>query len=121
MFDFLSQKFSGVLGWLKDRGRLTDSNISEAIEQVRTALLEADVPLHVVEDFLALVQKDVVGKKIQQSLNPGQQFIKIVHERVLDFLGGKNAVSTITFQIPSIITVMGLQGAGKTTSVAKIT
>jgi signal recognition particle subunit SRP54 len=120
MFDFLSQKFSGVLSWLKDRGRLTDSNISEAIEQVRTALLEADVPLRTIEDFLSLVQKDVVGKKIQQSLNPGQQFIKIVHERVLEFLGGKNNIGSISFQIPSVITVMGLQGAGKTTTVAKI-
>ena len=120
MFDFLSQKFAGVLGWLKDRGRLTDSNVSEAIEQVRNALLEADVPQNIVEDFLALVHKDVVGLKVQQSLNPGQHFIKIVHERVLDFLGGKNTLPQITFQIPSVVMVMGLQGAGKTTTLAKI-
>ncbi|MFH1831896.1 MAG: signal recognition particle protein [bacterium] len=120
MFDFLSQKFSGVLGWLKDRGRLTEENINQAIGQVREALLEADVPLSVVEDFLAQIKNEIVGDKVQSALNPGQQCIKIVHDKVLDFLGGKNALPPVAFQIPSIIMVMGLQGSGKTTSVAKI-
>ncbi|MBM3886876.1 signal recognition particle protein, partial [Candidatus Dependentiae bacterium] len=91
MFNFLSEKFSGVLGWLKDKGRLTEENLREATSQVRTALLDADVPQHVVEDFLTQVQQEMVGRKIHQSLNPGQQLIKVVHDKVLDFLGGKNA------------------------------
>lgn len=120
MFNFLSEKFSGVLGWLKDKGRLTEDNIAQATEQVRTALLEADVPHEVVEAFLAQVQQEILGRKIHQSLNPGQQFIKVVHDKVLDFLGGKGTVTNVSFQIPSVIMVMGLQGSGKTTTIAKL-
>jgi len=120
MFDFLSKKFSGVLGWLKDRGRLTDQNVDEALMQVRQALLEADVPLNTTKAFLAKVKEEVLGSKVQGSLKPGEQFIKVVHEQVLQFLGGKDANFTPSFQIPSVIMVMGLQGSGKTTSIAKI-
>ncbi|MFA6527359.1 MAG: signal recognition particle protein [Candidatus Babeliales bacterium] len=120
MFDFLSQKFAGVLGWLKDRGRLTEENIAQALGQVRDALLEADVPHDIVETFLSQIRDEIVGGKLQQSLNPGQQMIKIVHERLLAFLGGVDAVTTVSFQIPSVIMVMGLQGSGKTTTTAKI-
>jgi len=120
MFDFLSQKFSGVLSWLKDRGRLTEDNIEQAVSQVRDALLEADVPLEIIEAFLNEIKSEVVGKKIQQALNPGQQLIKIVHDKLLSFLGGSNTLSTVSFPIPSVIMVMGLQGSGKTTSIAKI-
>lgn len=120
MFNFLSEKFSGVLGWLKDKGRLTEENVAQATEQVRTALLEADVPHEVVEAFLAQVQQEILGRKIHQSLNPGQQFIKVVHDKVLDFLGGKGTVANVSFQIPSVIMVMGLQGSGKTTTIAKL-
>lgn len=120
MFDFLSQKFSGVLGWLKDRGRLTDQNISQAMDQVRDALLEADVSYDVIQDFLNQIKEEIVGKKIQTSLNAGQNFIKIVHEKLVDFLGGKDSVVIKNFQIPSAIMVMGLQGSGKTTTIAKL-
>lgn len=120
MFNFLSEKFSGVLSWLKDKGRLTQENINDAINQVRTALLDADVPYDIVESFLQEVQKEVLGQKVQTALNPGQHFIKIVHDKVLDFLGGKNTVSPLSFQFPSIIMVMGLQGSGKTTTIAKL-
>lgn len=120
MFDFLSQKFSGVLGWLKDRGRLTEENIKDSLEQIRAALLEADVPLSIVDDFLREVQADVVGKKIQQALNPGQHLIKIVHEKILSFLGGNNSFLSVSLPIPSVVMVMGLQGSGKTTSCVKL-
>jgi signal recognition particle subunit SRP54 len=120
MFDFLSEKFSGVLGWLKDKGRLTEDNIRDATTQVRTALLEADVPHQVVEDFLKQVHEEIIGRNIHKSLNPGQQLIKVVHDKVLDFLGGKNVAPFASFQIPSVIMVMGLQGAGKTTTIAKL-
>lgn len=120
MFDFLSEKFSGVLSWLKDKGRLTEKNISEAENQVQDALLEADVPYELVNHFLENVKREVVGQKIQNSLRPGQKFIKIVHDKLLEFLGGKNALTLSSFQFPSVVMVMGLQGSGKTTSIAKL-
>ena len=120
MFSFLSQKFSGILGWLNNKGRLTEDNVNEAMGNVRDALLEADVPLHIVEAFLAQIKSEALGKNVQGSLNPGQQLIKIVHEKLLEFLGGRNTLSTMTFQIPSVTMVMGLQGSGKTTTIAKL-
>lgn len=120
MFSFLSQKFSGILEWLTNKGRLTEENIKEAENRVRDALIEADVPLHIVEAFLAEIAAEVVGKKIQTALNPGQQFVKIVHDKLLAFLGGRDTLTAVTFQIPSVIMVMGLQGSGKTTTIAKI-
>ena len=120
MFDFLSEKFSGVLGWLKDKGRLTEKNIDEAVEQVQDALLEADVPNELVQKFLNNVKEEVIGQKIQSSLRPGQKFIKIVHDKLFDFLGGKNALTLSSFQFPSVVMVMGLQGSGKTTTIAKL-
>ncbi len=120
MFTFLSQKFSGVLKWLNNKGRLTEENINQALSDVRTALLEADVPLDIVEAFLDEIKKDAIGKNVHKDLNPGQQFIKIVHDKLLEFLGGRNALTSFSFQIPSVIMVMGLQGSGKTTTVAKL-
>jgi len=119
MFDFLSEKFAGVLTWLKNRGRLTEENVQEALDQVKTALLEADVPYEIVEEFLNQIKDGIVGQKIQASLNPGQLLIKIVHEKLLSFLGG-NSASQLTFQIPSVVLMMGLQGSGKTTTIAKL-
>lgn len=120
MFNFLSEKFAGVLGWLKNKGRLTEENIQEALDQVRNALLDADVPHDIVDTFLNQIKDGIVGQKLQASLNPGQMLIKIVHEKLLSFLGGTGSTSHVNFQIPSIILVMGLQGSGKTTTIAKI-
>ncbi len=120
MFSFLSQKFSGVLSWLNNKGRLTEENIDQAIGDVRNALIEADVPLNIVEAFLQEIKNEAIGKKVTTTLNPGQLFIKIVHEKLLEFLGGRNSLSAVTFQIPSVIMVMGLQGSGKTTTTAKL-
>ncbi|MFA5075354.1 MAG: signal recognition particle protein [Candidatus Babeliales bacterium] len=120
MFDFLSKKFSNVLSWVKDKGRLTEQNIQEAVDQVKEALLEADVPYDLVEDFLTKVKNEIVGQKVQTSLNPGQQLIKVVHDQLLEFLGGKNVIPLTNFQIPSVTMVMGLQGSGKTTTIAKL-
>ena len=120
MFGFLSEKFSGVLGWLKGKTRLTEQNISTALEQVEEALLEADVPLDVVRSFLASIKEEVVGKKITTKLNPGENLIKIVHQKLLEFLGASKSDESFSFQIPSVIMVMGLQGSGKTTTIAKL-
>jgi len=120
MFGFLSQKFSGILGWLKDKGRLTEENIEQALNQVKDALLEADVPYEIVETFLKEIKTEAIGQQVITKLNPGQQFIKIVHNKLLYFLGGNSPAVAITFQIPSIIMIMGLQGSGKTTTIAKL-
>lgn len=120
MFSFLSEKFSGVLSWLTDKKRLTDDNIAEAFTKVRDSLLEADVPNEIVTAFLDQVKQDLVGTKLATSAKPGELFIKVVHDRLLTFLGGKNSVSTINFVIPSVTLVMGLQGSGKTTTIAKL-
>jgi signal recognition particle subunit SRP54 len=121
MFDFLSEKFSNVFARLTGRGTLTEGNIQEALDKVSEALLEADVPQDVVRTFVQNVQQEVIGHKVMASLKPGEQFIKIVHQRLLDFLGGTQAGGLeFSFQIPSTIMVMGLQGSGKTTSLAKI-
>jgi signal recognition particle subunit SRP54 len=120
MFNFLSEKFSGVLGWLKNKGRLTEENIQEALDQVRNALLDADVPNDIIDAFLNQIKEGIVGHKIQASLNPGQMLIKIVHEKLLAFLGGTASTAQVSFQIPSVILVMGLQGSGKTTTIAKV-
>jgi signal recognition particle subunit SRP54 len=119
VFDFLSQKFSGILGWLKDKGRITEENLSEAITQVEHALLEADVPYEVITSFLSKVKEDLLGEKVNTKVGAGNYVIKVVHDRLLEFLGGKNVV-TPAFAIPSVIMVMGLQGSGKTTSISKI-
>ncbi len=119
MFNFLTQKFSSIFSSFNGNTKLTESNIDDALKQVSESLLEADVPNHVVIDFINQIKQETLGKEIIKSLNPGQQFIKIVYERLCEFLGGKNAIAP-TFQIPSVIMVLGLQGSGKTTTVAKL-
>lgn len=120
MFDFLSQKFSGVLEWLKGKSSLSPQDVEKALTQINEALIDADVPLNVVQDFLSRVQGQLNGHKLQGKLNPGEQVIKVVYEQILDFLGGKGTLEGITFAIPSVTLVMGLQGSGKTTTTAKL-
>jgi signal recognition particle subunit SRP54 len=120
MFEFLSNKFANVFSRLAGQTQLTEKNIQETMQKVREALLGADVPDAVVETFLQEISHEVVGQKlITASLKPGEQFIKIVHSKLLAFLGGQDT-SLFTFQIPSIVMMMGLQGSGKTTTTAKL-
>jgi len=119
MFDFLSNKFSSIFTTLTGQNKLTEKNIEETLTQIKESLLEADVPHKLIEEFMQSVSADVVGQKLLGSLKPGEQLIRIVHERLLAFLGGKNQ-SPFAFQLPSVIMVIGLQGSGKTTSVAKM-
>lgn len=120
MFTFLSQKLSGVLSWMTNKGRITEENVADACKQVREALLEADVPLSLVDAFLEAINKELVGNKLKTTVNPGNYFVKIVHDKLLEFLGGKGGIPTTPFQIPSVVLVMGLQGSGKTTTLAKL-
>jgi len=118
MFDFLSQKFSSLFSSLSDSKRLTEDNIQEAIEQVERALLEADVPYKVVQSFIQQVKSEVIGQKITAQLEPAEQLMAIVHHKIIDFLGGSDI--TFNFPAPATIMVMGLQGAGKTTTIGKL-
>lgn len=121
MFDFLSSKFSSIFSVLKREKHFTESDVEKLMSEVHDALIEADVPYDVAMAFVAEVKRDVVGKKIAGSLRPDEQFMKIVHDKVVNFLGGASNQETVfAFQIPSTIMVMGLQGSGKTTTISKL-
>ncbi len=122
MFSFLSEKFSSVFSRISGQSRLTEQNVEQALQSVRDALLEADVPHEIVESFLISIKSEVLGQKILTSLKPSEQFIKVVHEKLTQFLGGhaKSAEPEFSFQIPAVVMVMGLQGSGKTTLLAKL-
>lgn len=119
MFEFLSQKLSSAFSWLNGKSKISSEDIASSCEQVKVSLIEADVPLDIVNELVATISAAVVGLKPQKGLTAGQQFIKAVHTALTDFLGG---ASTQTFSVtfPSTIMVMGLQGAGKTTAIAKL-
>ena len=91
MFDFLSKKFSSIFSTLTGKGKITEKNIQETLDQVQDALLESDVPYEVIESFIMLLKKEVVGQKVLTSLKPAEQLIRIVHTKLIDFLGGKQA------------------------------
>jgi len=120
MFDNLSERLTKTFKSLKGQGRLTESNIKDALRDVRRALLEADVALPVVKEFIAKVQDRAVGQEVSTSLNPGQAFIKIVREQLTEVMGQEVEPLNFNVEPPAVIMVAGLQGAGKTTSVAKL-
>lgn len=119
MFDFLANKFSAVFNRLAGNNRLTEANMGEALEEVKGALIEADVPLVLVEKFVDSVKKEAVGKKVLASIKPGEQLVKLVHDQLVAFMGG-TSTGDFSFPLPAVVLVMGLQGAGKTTSIAKL-
>jgi signal recognition particle subunit SRP54 len=120
MFDYLSQKFSSVYDTLTGAHKLTEKNIDQALVKVHEALLEADVPYDVVKDFTSHIKEQALNTKLQRSLKPAEHLMKILHDNVLEFLGGKASSMDFAFTIPSVVMVMGLQGAGKTTTIAKL-
>jgi signal recognition particle subunit SRP54 len=120
MFNFLSQKFSGVLDWLHGKSRITQDDINQAVAQLRDALIDADVPQQLVTEFLESVTSNIKGFEVQKSLKPGEQIIKCVHDQLVAFLGGAEQVSGFNPTLPSVVMVMGLQGSGKTTTLAKL-
>ncbi len=120
MFDNLSDRLAKTFKSLKGQGRLTESNIKDALRDVRRALLEADVALSVVKSFIDKVQERAVGQEVSTSLNPGQAFIKIVREQLTEVMGAEAEPLNFNVEPPAVIMVAGLQGAGKTTSVAKL-
>ena len=120
MFKQLSDRLSGTLDSLRGRGRLTEENIREALREVRLALLEADVALPVVKTFVERARERAVGQEVTASLKPGQALIKIVNDELIAVMGGESAALNLRTQPPAVLLVAGLQGAGKTTSIAKL-
>jgi signal recognition particle subunit SRP54 len=128
MLDTLTNRFAGIVKQLRGQARLTEDNISDALREVRMALLEADVGLPVVKDFIAKVKEKSLGAEVLQSLTPGQAFVGIVHNELITLMGGTagevpqlNALPlNLATTPPAIILMAGLQGAGKTTSVGKL-
>ena len=120
MFDNLSERLSQSLKKISGQGRLTEDNIKDTLREVRMALLEADVALPVVRDFVKSVKEQAVGEEVGKSLTPGQVFVKIVQGELEKAMGDKNEDLNLAAQPPAVVMMAGLQGAGKTTSVAKL-
>lgn len=120
MFENLQDRFGDVLNNLRGQGRLTEDNIKETVRQVRMALLEADVALPVVRQFVDDVRDKALGETVTRSLTPGQVMIKIVNDELVKLMGQANAQLDLTAQPPAVVLMAGLQGSGKTTSVAKL-
>ncbi len=120
MFDNLSDKLSLIFKKIKGRGKLNEKNIQEALREVRMALLEADVNYKVVKDFTGAVKERANGKEVMESLTPGQQFVKIVHEELIHTMGSQRAELNLKGQNPASLLLVGLHGSGKTTTAAKL-
>ena len=120
MFESLSEKLEGIFKKLKGRGVLNEESVNAALREIRMALLEADVNFKVVKDFIEEVRLRAVGKEVLESLTPGQQVVKIVHDRLVELMGGTSANIKFGSRIPAPIMLVGLQGCGKTTTAAKL-
>lgn len=119
-FEGLTDKLAGAFKRLRTKGRLTEKDIKEAMREIRMALLEADVNFKVAKDFIARVSERAVGIEVLEGLNPAQQIIKIVNEELTALMGSTNAKLTISSKPPTVVMFVGLQGAGKTTNIAKL-
>jgi signal recognition particle subunit SRP54 len=120
MFDSLSERLNKTLRAISGKGRITEDNIKDTLREVRMALLEADVALPVVKSFIDAVRERAVGQEVSKSLNPGQAFLKIVNDQLVEAMGQANDALNLATQPPAVILMAGLQGAGKTTTVAKL-
>ncbi|MCL6107022.1 MAG: signal recognition particle protein [Actinobacteria bacterium] len=120
MFDNLSDKLQDVLGGLKSQGRLSEEDVNKAMREIRLALLEADVNFKVVKQFVAAVKERALGEEVGESLTPGQQVVKIVHEELVQLMGSAEAKLTFSPRPPTVILFVNMQGSGKTTTCAKL-
>ena len=120
MFDNLSGRLAEAARNLTGKGRLTDANIKDTLRQVRLALLEADVALPVVKSFIERIREQAVGEVVGRSLTPGQELVKIIHAELVTLLGRETAPLDLRAQPPVVLFLAGLQGAGKTTTAAKL-
>ena len=120
MFDNLTDRLTGIFNRLQGKGRLTEKDIDDALSQVRRSLLEADVNYRVARDFVAAVKERALTGEVLESLSPGQQVVKIVHEELTGILSAGDHRLTPSSQLPSVLMLVGLQGSGKTTTAAKL-
>ncbi len=120
MFDNLTHRLSNVIKTLRGEARLTESNIQAAMREVRMALLEADVALPVIKDFIERVKQKAIGREVMESLSPGQALVGVVHQELMAIMGGEKADLNLSTVPPAVILMAGLQGAGKTTSSGKL-
>jgi signal recognition particle subunit SRP54 len=120
MFDDLTRRLDEAFKGLLSRGVLTEADVDAGLRQVRLALLEADVNFKVARDFIARVREQAVGESVLKSVTPGQQVVKIVHDELVELLGGENRGLSYSGRPPTVIMTLGLQGSGKTTTAAKL-
>jgi signal recognition particle subunit SRP54 len=120
VFDSLSDRFDGIFKRLRGRGHLSEKDIDDVAREIRLALLEADVNVRVVKSFIGRVKERANGAEVGKSLSPAQQVIKIVHEELVEALGGATGKLAISSQPPTVVMLSGLQGSGKTTASAKL-
>jgi signal recognition particle subunit SRP54 len=120
MFDSLTSRLSRTVDALRGRGRITEDNVAEVLREVRVALLEADVALPVIKTFIDRVKTQALGTEVASSLSPGQVFVSILHKELVALMGGARAGFSLRAQPPIVVLLAGLQGAGKTTSAAKL-
>ena len=120
MFEGLTEKLQATFKRLRGKGKLTETDVNEALREVRIALLEADVNFRVVKELITKIKERAVGQEVLESLTPGQQVIKIVHEEIIALMGGSESKLKIASKPPTVIMLVGLQGAGKTTHAAKL-
>ncbi|MDW3178448.1 MAG: signal recognition particle protein [Acidimicrobiia bacterium] len=120
MFDTLTDRFDGIFGKLRGKGRLSESDVDEALREIRLALLEADVNFEVVKSLVSRIRERAVGDELSKALNPSQQIVKIVLEELTDSLGGEAMQVTFAAKPPTVVLMAGLQGSGKTTNSAKL-
>ena len=119
-FEGLTEKLNGVFKKMRSRGRLSEADVKEAMREIRMALLEADVNFKVVKQFVATVTEKAVGSDILESLTPAQQVIKLVNDELCNLMGGTQSKIRLANNPPTVIMFVGLQGAGKTTNIAKL-
>ncbi|MDZ7678155.1 MAG: signal recognition particle protein [Acidimicrobiales bacterium] len=120
MFDALSDRFDGIFKRLRGKGRLGDADIDEVLREIRVALLEADVNVRVARGMVNRIRERCTGEELSKSLTPAQQVVKIVHEELIETLGGETMKITYASKPPTVVLMAGLQGAGKTTATAKL-
>ena len=120
VFGSLASKLQDTFNKLRNKGKLTESDINEAMREIRLALLEADVNFKVVKQFIASVKERALGAEVLESLTPGQQVVKIVNDELIALLGSTESKIQIASKPPTVIMLCGLQGAGKTTTVGKL-
>jgi signal recognition particle subunit SRP54 len=120
MFEDLTRRLDGAFKGILSRGVLTEADVDHGLREVRLALLEADVNFKVARDFIVRVREEAVGEAVLKSVTPGQQVVKIVHDQIVELLGGENQGLTYKAKPPTVVMTLGLQGSGKTTTAAKL-